>query len=136
MHKNLIYVLVSFLSVALIISIGINIAYRTSIITNLKSDFQKKEDDEAQKMILKNEQITKLNEELEIARKKQVDAENKLKEKLAEEERIRLEEEQRIKDAQIAAEKKALEQKAAEEARLAAEAAAKKKKSSKKSKAS
>jgi len=129
MHKNLIYVLASFLSVTLIIAIGTNIAYRTNVITELKSDFQKKRDEDQQQIILKDERIAELKEELEIARTKQLKAEEKLKEKLDEEKRIQLEKEQKIKDAQIAAEKRA-----AEAARVAAEKAAKK--ASKKTKAS
>ena len=132
MQKNLIYVLISFLSVALIISIGTNIAYRTNVITDLKNDFQKNAENQQQKIHEKDNSIARLEEELNIALQKQTEAETKLKEKLAEEERIQLEEERKQQEARIAADKKVAA--AAEAARIAAEEAAEK--DSKKSKAS
>ncbi|XLQ20424.1 MAG: hypothetical protein ACKUBY_01425 [Candidatus Moraniibacteriota bacterium] len=129
MQKNLIYVLVSFLSVALIISIGTNIAYRTNVIADLKNDFQKTAEEHQQKINEKDGSIARLEEELNISLQKQTEAETKLKEKLAEEERIRLEEERRKQEARIAAEKKAASA-AAEAARIAAEEDSKKSKAS------
>ena len=129
MQKNLIYVLISFLSVALIISIGTNIAYRTNVITDLKNDFQKNAEEHQQKINEKDDNIARLEKELNISLQKQTEAETSLKEKLAEEERILLEKERKKQEDRIVAEKKV-----AEAARIAAEDAAKN--DSKKSKAS
>ena len=129
MQKNIVPVLLSFFGVAIIVMLGTDIAYRKNVLSDLKTDFKKEQEQKSNTLQEKNAHILKLEEDLTIAIQKQTDAENKLKEKLAEEERIQLEKEQKEKAAQVAADKKA-----AEKARIAAEAAAKE--ASKKSKAS
>ncbi len=133
MQKHIIIVLSSFLGVALIIMLGTNIAYRTNVIPALKNDFANERTQKEQVIIDKNKRIEQLKNELEIAYKKQKDAEEKLQEKLDEEERIARQKAQQAENARIAAQIQVANDKAAADAKAAAKA---KKKSSKKSKAS
>lgn len=128
MQKHIIPVLVSFFSVIVIILLGTNIAFRTNIIPDLEEKFSKEREKliyEAQK---KDAYIETLQNELELAQQRQIDAEKKLAEKLEEEERIALEKAQAEQAARLAAQQAAAD--------AAAQAAEKSSSSSKKSKAS
>ncbi len=129
MQKHIVPVLLSFFGVAIIVMLGTDIAYRKNVLSDLKIEFQKEQEQKNNTLQEKDTRIIKLEENLTIAVQKQTEAESKLKEKLDEEERIKLEKEQKEKAAQIAA-----EEKAAAEARVAAEVTAAE--ASKKSKAS
>jgi cell division protein FtsN len=129
MQKHIIPVLASFFSVIVIILLGMNIAYRTNVIPQIEADHNKKREELHQQVMEKETYISTLENELNIARERQIEAEKDLAEKLAEEERIALEKAQKEQEARIAAEQAA----AAEAARIAAEQA---KSSSKESKAS
>ncbi len=134
MQKHIIVVLSSFFSVALIIMLGTNVAYRTNVIPALKSDFA---NERIQKELIiadKSKQIKQLKNELQIAYKRQKDAEKKLQEKLNVEERIAKQKAQQAENAKITSQQiQAANDKAAADAKAAAKT---KKKSSKKSKAS
>jgi len=129
MQKHIMPVLSSFFGVIIFILLGTNIAYRTNTIPTLKDEFQKEKEISQRREEDKNDYITNLQKELDIAIEKQYKAEEKLKEKLAIEERIAQEKARKEQEARIAAEQAV----AAETARIAAE---KEKSSSKKSKAS
>ena len=133
MQKNIITVLSSFFGVALIIMLGTNIAYRINIIPELKQGILRERQRNEEIIQRKEERITQLKNELEIAYARQRETEKKLQEKIDEEERIAREKAQAIENARIAAQAKA-----AADAQAAAEAARKaaNKKASKKSKAS
>ena len=91
MQKNIISVLLSFFSVIFIILIGTTISYRKNVIPELENKFKKEREE-----INRNFGI--FEKELDFALKKQSEAEEKLKVKLAEEERIALEKAQKELD--------------------------------------
>lgn len=104
MQKHIITVLLSFSSVLFVVLSGTIMAYQTNIIPDVEDKFQKaiREKDTI------SAYVTQLEEELALAKEKQLEMENKLREKLANEERRVLEKNQEEQNARIAAEKKLL----------------------------
>ncbi len=114
MQKHIIPVLTSFSGVIIAIMIGVIIAYNTNIIPTLEEELAKEKESSDRK----DQNIARLQEEVDFAQAKQFEAEDKLKIKLAEEEAAALE---RARQAQLA--RIAAEEAAAEAARIAAKEA-------------
>lgn len=118
MQKNIFNVLISFLGVACVVLGGAVLGYRLDTIPELKQSLRQERLQAEKRKEEETAYIQNLEQDLELAKERQYEAENLLAEKLAEEERIRLEEERKAEEARLAAERKA-----AAEARAAAAAA-------------